>query len=60
MTIVQLPPFDLRVIYDWMRPETGEYVEAPEPTGMWVCEVRLMEPDAELAAIAIGGTHALV
>lgn len=21
MTIVQLPPFDLRVIYDWMRPE---------------------------------------
>lgn len=32
-------------------PETGEYTEAPEPTGMWVCEVRLMEPDAELEAL---------
>lgn len=32
-------------------PETGEYSEAPEPTGMWLCEVRLMEPDAELEAL---------
>lgn len=43
-----------------LDPDTDEYTEAPQPTGMWVCEVRLMEPDAELAAIAIGGTHALV
>lgn len=43
-----------------LDPDTGEYSEAPEPTGMWLCEVRLMEPDADLAAIAIGGTHALV
>lgn len=35
-----------------LDPETGEYLEAPEPTGMWVCEVRLMEPDAELEALA--------
>lgn len=35
-----------------LDPETGEYTEAPEPTGMWLCEVRLMEPDAELAEIA--------
>ena len=33
-------------------PETGEYTEAPEPTGMWVCEVRLMEPCEALAEIA--------
>lgn len=35
-----------------LDPETGEYTEAPEPTGMWICEVRLMEPDAALAEIA--------
>lgn len=35
-----------------LDPETGEYTEAPEPTGMWVCEVRLMEPCAALAEIA--------
>lgn len=35
-----------------LDPETGEYTEAPEPTGMWVCEVRLMEPDAELETLA--------
>lgn len=33
-------------------PDTGEYSEAPEPTGMWLCEVRLMEPCAALAEIA--------
>lgn len=33
-------------------PETGEYTEAPEPTGMWLCEVRLMEPCEALAEIA--------
>lgn len=35
-----------------LDPDTGEYTEAPEPTGMWVCEVRLMEPCAALAEIA--------
>lgn len=35
-----------------LDPETGEYTEAPEPTGHWICEVRLMEPDAALAEIA--------
>jgi hypothetical protein len=30
------------------RPEMAE----DEPTGLWLCEVRLMEADAELAAIA--------
>lgn len=34
-------------------PETGEYTEAPEPTGMWVCEVRLMEPDAGLSHLSV-------
>lgn len=33
-------------------PDTGEYTEAPEPTGMWLCEVRLMEPDEALAETA--------
>lgn len=33
-------------------PETGEYLVEPEPTGFWLCEVRLPEPDAELAAAA--------
>lgn len=32
--------------------ETGEYLVEPEPTGFWLCEVRLPEPDAELAAAA--------
>lgn len=36
-----------------LDPETGEYTEAPEPTGMWVCEVRLMEPDEALEAMAV-------
>lgn len=31
-------------------PETGEYTEEPEPTGMWICEVRLMEPCEALAS----------
>ena len=31
-------------------PETGEDIVPMVPTGMWVCEVRLMEPDAELEA----------
>lgn len=34
-----------------LDPDTGEYTEAPEPTGMWLCEVRLMEPCEALAAI---------
>lgn len=34
-------------------PETGEYLLEPEPTGFWLCEVRLPEPDAELAAAAV-------
>lgn len=33
-------------------PETGEYTEVPEPTGLWVCEVRLMEPCEALDEIA--------
>lgn len=34
-------------------PETGEYLVEPEPTGFWLCEVRLPEPDAELEAITV-------
>lgn len=36
-------------------PETGEHVTPMEPTGFWVCEVRLREPDAALEAAAEGG-----
>lgn len=36
-----------------LDPETGEYTEAPEPTGMWLCEVRLMEPDAGLSHLSV-------
>jgi len=32
-------------------PETGEPVTPFEPTGLWLCEVRLREADAELAAM---------
>lgn len=35
-----------------LDPETGEYTEAPRPTGMWVCEVRLPQPDAELEELS--------
>lgn len=35
-----------------LDPDTGEYTEDPEPTGMWVCEVRLTEPCEALAEIA--------
>lgn len=34
-----------------LDPQTDEYFEAPQPTGMWVCEVRLMEPCEALEAI---------
>jgi hypothetical protein len=33
-------------------PETGADVTPMEPTGMWVCEVRLMEPCEALAETA--------
>ncbi|MFN3627517.1 MAG: hypothetical protein ACK4S3_06520 [Parvibaculum sp.] len=33
-------------------PETGADVTPMEPTGMWVCEVRLEAPDAELEVFA--------
>jgi len=33
-------------------PETGELVAPPMPTGDWLCEVWLVEVDAELAALA--------
>lgn len=32
-------------------PETGDPVTPFEPTGLWFCEVRLREADAELAAM---------
>jgi len=35
-------------------PATGEYAEAPQATGMWTCEVRLMEPCVALEEIAVG------
>ena len=36
-------------------PETGEEVTPMVPTGFWVCEVWLKEPDAALEAAAEGG-----
>ena len=39
-------------------PETGADVTPMEPTGFWVCEVRLREPDAELAAITVSPQQA--
>ncbi len=34
-------------------PETGEEVTPMVPTGFWVCEVRLKEPDAALAFFSV-------
>lgn len=31
--------------------ENGEVVTDAEPTGFWLCEIWLLEPDAELAAV---------
>lgn len=33
-------------------PETGELVAPSAPTGFWLCEVWLEEPDAELTVLA--------
>lgn len=34
-------------------PDTGEEMISMVPTGFWLCEVRLPEPDAGLEAIAV-------
>ncbi len=36
-----------------LDPVTGEEITPAEPTGFWIAEVWLMEPDAELAEIAV-------
>lgn len=50
-----------RIVYPWAETvpgepvpdgETGEMVTPQVPTGFWLCEVVLREPDAELAALA--------
>lgn len=48
-----------RIRYPWPEmtegvfdAETGDAIQAPEPTGDWLCEVWLSEPNAALAAIA--------
>ncbi|WP_421866447.1 hypothetical protein [Parvibaculum sp.] len=51
-----------RIVYPWaeteagiayLDEETGEVVTPQIPTGDWLCEVLLTEPDAELGAIAV-------
>lgn len=50
-----------RVVFPWaetvpgepsLDEETGEVTVPQVPTGLWVCEIFLREPDAELAALA--------
>ena len=51
-----IDPSRIRYPYEEMTaavfdPETGEIVAPSEPTGDWICEVWLTEPDAEIAAL---------
>lgn len=47
---IQYPYAEMTVAV--LDPETGEIVAPSEPTGDWLCEVWLTEPDAELAMLA--------
>ncbi|PKQ05356.1 MAG: hypothetical protein CVT71_01955 [Alphaproteobacteria bacterium HGW-Alphaproteobacteria-10] len=53
----QVDPSRIRYPYEEMtaavfNSETGDEITPSEPTGDWLCEVWLTEPDAELAAMA--------
>lgn len=57
-------PSRIRYPYEEMTagtfdPETGEEITPAEPTGFWLCDVWMTEPDAELADLIDTAPHGL-